>query len=128
MQEALGADFTDLNWSAQPSSDDLATDHGLPSFPCISFAPMVHTIARRADALEGVLHGRRLRGPRSQEYFLRTADTHRLDIDIDPAVDGASYRLPLSRAMAALTRHAVCYEARSSSARRAVRRIAVVEI
>ena len=37
MQDALGADSTDLNRSAQPSSNDLVTDNSLHSFPCISF-------------------------------------------------------------------------------------------
>ena len=33
MQEASGADFTDLNWSAQLPSADLDTDHRLHSSP-----------------------------------------------------------------------------------------------
>lgn len=37
MQEALGADFTDFNRPAQPSSVDLHTDHRLHSFPGSSF-------------------------------------------------------------------------------------------
>ena len=53
MQDALGADSTDLNRSAQPSSNDLVTDNGLHSFPCISFVPFVQASARRADAPGG---------------------------------------------------------------------------
>lgn len=59
MQDALGADSTDLNWSAQPSSNILAADTSLHSFFCISFAPLIHTIARRADALDGSSRVRR---------------------------------------------------------------------
>ena len=64
MQEASGAEFTDLtdlNWSAQPSSDDLATDHGPHSFPRISFTPLNQAIAHYADASV-----RRLPAPLSQ--------------------------------------------------------------
>lgn len=38
MQDALGADSTDLNWSAQPSSSDLAPGNGPHSFSCVSLA------------------------------------------------------------------------------------------
>jgi len=59
VQEASGTDFIKLNWSAQLSSGDLSTDRGLHSFPCISFRPLIQTIVRGADALDGIFHGRR---------------------------------------------------------------------
>lgn len=63
MQEASGAEFTDLNWSAQPSSDDLATDHCPHSFPGISFDPLNQAITHCADVTDGVSPLRRLRTP-----------------------------------------------------------------
>jgi len=52
MQEALGADFTDLNGSAQPSSDNLVMARA-PHFSLRTpFTPLIHLIARRANALD----------------------------------------------------------------------------
>ncbi|MCX7148453.1 MAG: hypothetical protein NTY05_03420 [Rhodocyclales bacterium] len=75
MQDALGADSTDLNWSAQPSSNYLATDTGLHSFFCISFAPLIHTITRRADALDGGSRVRPSRRSLSRDSLLRDAES-----------------------------------------------------
>lgn len=47
MQDALGADSTDLNWSAQPSSNDLAPDCGLHFFPAFHLPPLNQAIAPR---------------------------------------------------------------------------------
>ncbi|MCK9379912.1 MAG: hypothetical protein M0P95_02460 [Sulfuritalea sp.] len=84
MQEALGADFTDLIWSAQPSSPDPATNHRLHSSSCIPFAPLVHPIAHGAVAPGDIPHG-----SRSREYLVRSACRHHLDIDlIRPSLAG----------------------------------------
>jgi len=80
MQDALGADLTYLTWSAQPSSNDLAKYHGLISYSCIAFAPLIEPIARRTDAMDGNSRGRRSRGPLSRQYPVRHADSSRLDI------------------------------------------------
>ncbi len=128
MQEALGADFTDRIWSAQPSADDLATDNGLPSLPSISFPPLIRADARRADALDGVSRGRRLPEFLSQEHLTRLAGSRRVDIDVDPADGGDGDRFPLSVATTAPVQHAVGSSPASSCARQAARRIAVVEI
>lgn len=91
MQDALGADSTDLTRSAQPSSNDLATDTGLHSFCCISFAPLIHTIPRRADALDGNSRVRRSRRFLSRDCLLRNADMSRLEMALS--------RQPMARAI-----------------------------
>ena len=56
MQEASGADFTDRNWSAQPSSDDLAThdlatQYGLHSPSVVLFNRPLQMLARHTVAV-----------------------------------------------------------------------------
>jgi hypothetical protein len=89
MQEALGADFTDLNWFAQPSSNDLATDQGRHSFPRISFTSLIRAIEHNARLPDGMpTSRRRLCVPLFQGYPHRITNKLRLDIEIDPVVVG----------------------------------------
>ena len=53
MQEASGADFIDLNWSAQPSANDPRTSRPHHSFSCISSTSPSQ--AHQADARRGML-------------------------------------------------------------------------
>ena len=53
MQEASGADFTNCNWCAQPSSADLAAKFDSHSSPRISYSSLVWAIAPCTDVLDG---------------------------------------------------------------------------
>lgn len=71
MQEASGADFTDRNWSAQPSSDDLAI-HCAPHFPSTDlFVPSLQLLARHTVAAE---QGIVTRGLASRAFVVRRRD------------------------------------------------------
>ncbi len=89
MQEASGADLTDFNRPAQASSADLDTDHRLQSFPGSSFTPLIQATARRAVALNCILHGWRLRASRSREHLWRVAKLHRREFGTGPVLAGA---------------------------------------
>lgn len=128
MQDALGADSTDLNWFAQPSSNNLATDIG--QHPClrISFAPLTHTTARCADARDGSSRARDSSRLPSRNCPLRDADAPRREMAL-------SRRLVMGAADSGETaRRRVLCDGRAVSrpvppcARQAIRAIAAGEI
>jgi len=82
MQDALGADFADINRIAQPSSSDPDTGFRLHSISGSSFFPLLQASARRAIALSGILRGRRLRASGSRQRVSRSADLHRRECGI----------------------------------------------
>jgi hypothetical protein len=82
MQDALGADFADINRIAQPSSSDPDTGFRLHSISGSSFFPLLQASARRAIALSGILRGRRLRASGSRRQVSRNTNLHRRECDI----------------------------------------------
>lgn len=99
MQDALGADFTDFNRTAQPSAFDLDTDHRLHSFPGSSFTPLIQAIARRANALNSTARGRRLRVQGSRSISVVSSKSPRREFDSGSVPDGSLDRPSTKRAM-----------------------------
>ena len=128
MQDVLGADSTDLNWSAQPSSNCLATNTGLDTVFCISFPPLIHAIAHRADALDGSSRVRRSRRFLARGCPLLHAAARRLEIALSRRtmvrafVSGEAARCRVLRDRRVVSRPV------SPCARREMRAIAVGEI
>lgn len=92
MQDALGADFTDFNRIAQPSCLDLRTDHRLHSVSGSSSTPLIQTTACRANALTGILPGRRLLASRSRRHSRRVAKLQWPEFGIGLVFDGGLAR------------------------------------
>jgi len=92
MQDVLGADFTDFNRIAQPSSFDPDTDHRLHSISGSSFAPLIQAFVRRANALNSISHGRRLRAPKSRGLLCRVGKLHWREFGVGPVLEGESDR------------------------------------
>jgi len=99
MQDALGADFTDIKRIAQPSSSDLDTGSRLHSISSSSFLPLLQVCARRAIALNGILHGRPLRASRSRRHLRRSANLYRREYGIRGLFDCRLYRSPIGGAL-----------------------------
>lgn len=99
MQEALGADFTDFNRTAQPSSFDLDPDHRLHSFPGSSFTPLSQADARGPNALSRIGRGRRLRAPGSRSISVTSSKWSWCEFDFNGVPDGSLDRPSPKRAM-----------------------------
>ena len=99
MQDALGSDFTDFNRTAQPSSFHLDPDHRLHSFPGSSFTPLIQAIARRANALNSILPGWRLRAPGSRRISVTSSKWPRREFDFGSVPEGSLARPSTKRTM-----------------------------